>query len=352
MLRLLDKIIFILSIITLTGLLGAYAARYIDPNFLVIPSLSGLAYPYLLVGNILLLLYWTARWKRMALVVLAVIGAGIPFFTSYYGTHSPKQETPSYDLSVLSYNVRFFDKYGWSKDKHTYNKLIDYLNRSRSDLICLQEFPTGNSGIQPETIVKQLSAYRYCCLQKDLAIFSRFPITEKGEISFGKSATGSAIYCDIRKASHTFRIYNIHLESYRLGRKERKFVQEITAGTTDNLSTGVKNILSRLIAANKIRARQALRVQQHLTASSYPAILCGDFNDTPLSYTYHTIGKQLTDSFLEKGHGLGNTYIGEFPSFRIDYIFHSADFITISYTRHNINLSDHYPISCKLKIRS
>ena len=49
-------------------------------------------------------------------------------------------------------------------------------------------------------------------------------------------------------------------------------------------------------------------------------ILCGDFNDTPLSYTYRQLSRKLTDSFIEKGRGIGNTYIGEFPSFRICYI--------------------------------
>ena len=64
MIRLLDKIVFLFSVITLCGLLGAYTARYVNPDIFVIPSLLGLAYPYLLVANILLLFYWTARWKK------------------------------------------------------------------------------------------------------------------------------------------------------------------------------------------------------------------------------------------------------------------------------------------------
>ena len=62
--KLLDKIVFIGSLIAIVGLLGSYTARYIDPNTFVIPSLLGLAYPYLLLSNLLLLLYWIARWKK------------------------------------------------------------------------------------------------------------------------------------------------------------------------------------------------------------------------------------------------------------------------------------------------
>lgn len=348
--KLLDKIVFIVSIVTLSGLLGAYTARYVNPDFFVIPSLLGLAYPYLLVANILLLFYWTARWKKTGIVTLLILCAGIPFFTSYYGISRSDASSVSSDISVLSYNVRFFDKFGWSKSKQTYHKLLDYLNRFKGDFSCLQEFPANNNTFPPQEIVKSLSTYPYRSLHKDMAIFSRLPILHTGQITFDKNQTGSAHYCDVLKGKDTIRIYNIHLESYRLGNKERKFVKEITNGATHDFSQGVKNILSHIVRANKARARQALLLKGHIAQSPYKVILCGDFNDTPLSYTYNTIRSQLTDSFLQKGHGLGNTYIGEFPSFRIDYIFHSPGFITTDYTRHSISLSDHYPISCKLKI--
>ena len=78
-------------------------------------------------------------------------------------------------------------------------------------------------------------------------------------------------------------------------------------------------------------------------------ILCGDFNDTPLSYTYRQLSRKLTDSFIEKGRGIGNTYIGEFPSFRIDYVLHSPTLYTVGYTREDITLSDHYPIKVKIR---
>ena len=72
-------------------------------------------------------------------------------------------------------------------------------------------------------------------------------------------------------------------------------------------------------------------------------------NDTPASYTYQTMTTNLTDAFVEAGKGWGKTYIGIFPSYRIDYILHSSKFEAFEYVTHQEKLSDHYAISCKLK---
>jgi len=83
--------------------------------------------------------------------------------------------------------------------------------------------------------------------------------------------------------------------------------------------------------------------------SKYPVIVCGDFNDTPVSYTYRKMKSGLKDAFVNIGAGTGNTYLGSFPSFRIDYIFHSQQFKTIDFERIEARLSDHYPIICHLE---
>ena len=60
MLKILDKIVYIVSLIAAFGLIGAYLSPIINPNTFVFFSLLGLAYPYLLIGNFILLLYWIA----------------------------------------------------------------------------------------------------------------------------------------------------------------------------------------------------------------------------------------------------------------------------------------------------
>lgn len=352
MLKILDKVVLVISICTMAGLLGAYTSSYIDPNSFILPSLLGLAYPYLLIANLLLLLYWITRWKKTAWFVLAVILLGIPTFMTYYGTASIQEDQKEHDLSLLSYNVRYFDIYNWSKQKDTRQKLFDYLNRFEGDIICLQEFSLNSSTLKNREIIRRLSTYPYHYLYKDMGIFSRIPIIRQGTISFDKKYTSSCIYIDIPLATDTVRIYSVHLESYRFEKEERQFMKEMAEGLkSDDIKGGIRSIVKRIVNANKNRAKQAEQINMHIQSSPYPVVLCGDFNDTPLSYTYKTIKGELSDCFIEKGRGLGNTYIGEFPSFRIDYIFHTPDLETVSYKREEITLSDHYPVTGKLRIK-
>ncbi len=202
-----------------------------------------------------------------------------------------------------------------------------------------------------DVLIKKLHTYAENYIMNGTAVFSRCPIVNKGMLPFDASYSSSCIYFDIVKGADTVRIYNVHMESYQLDEEDRRFVKEITKGNADNITENVKDIGSRMIKANKRRAKQALQISVHLQSSPYKVILCGDFNDTPLSYTYHMLKRGLKDSFIEAGRGLGNTYIGEFPSFRIDYVLHSPSFRTVGYARDQVVWSDHYPVAAKLVVK-
>jgi endonuclease/exonuclease/phosphatase family metal-dependent hydrolase len=96
------------------------------------------------------------------------------------------------------------------------------------------------------------------------------------------------------------------------------------------------------------RAEQATALRKSINKSPYPVIVCGDFNDTPVSYTYHTVKGDLKDSFIESGKGTANTYNGKLPSFRIDYILYSPVFTSYNFAVSSLNHSDHFPVSCDL----
>ena len=91
---------------------------------------------------------------------------------------------------------------------------------------------------------------------------------------------------------------------------------------------------------------------EHIKKSKYPVIVCGDFNDTPSSYTYHQIMSRnmLKDAFTESGKGLAQTYNGVFPSFKIDYILYSKQFKSYNFKISKNNLSDHLPVSCYIEL--
>lgn len=353
MLRLIDRIVWVFGLCAMIGLIGAYLSSYVNPSFCILPSLFGLAYPYLLVLNLLLLLYWGVRLKRMALMELLVILAGVPSFMTYYGTGEVHDKELAADLSLLSYNVRYFDIYKWSASSDTEKRLYAYLNDYNGDVICLQETMLKYSLEEERKLARHLSSYPYRFVRGDMAIFSRLPIVEKGEIPFPEKDTGAALYCDLTVKGRKVRVYNIHLESYRFGKKDRAFVKDITTGSSSvSFSDGTRSIVARVVAANRDRARQTEIISRHVHAAACPVVVCGDFNDTPLSYTYRKMKSDLKDAFIECGRGLGNTYIGEFPSFRIDYILHSTGLNCLAYRRERVMLSDHYPICARFCIEN
>ena len=253
--------------------------------------------------------------------------------------------------AILSYNVRYFDFYNWSEDKNARKKLLDYLNGYKGDVICLQEFSMKFGSADEKALANRLNTYPYRYISDNMGIFSRLPIVGQGRLAFPKDDSGSCLYCDLAVGNDTVRVYNVHLESYRFSTKDRAFVQGIGKGIKDGeLSDGARGLAARFAVATRNRAKQAEQISRHLCRSPYFVILCGDFNDTPLSYTYRKMKTGLRDAFIECGRGVGNTYIGEFPSFRIDYILHSPELSAVSYFRDTVALSDHYPVRCRFRM--
>ena len=96
---------------------------------------------------------------------------------------------------------------------------------------------------------------------------------------------------------------------------------------------------------------EAQAIKEHIQNSPYPIILCGDFNDTPLSYAYYTISKNLKDAFKESGKGIGQSFV-KIPALRIDYILHNERFNSYNYIKYKKKLSDHYALSCEVEINN
>jgi endonuclease/exonuclease/phosphatase family metal-dependent hydrolase len=119
----------------------------------------------------------------------------------------------------------------------------------------------------------------------------------------------------------------------------------------ETLKKGIKGIVERMKSSYKNRAEEARAIKEHMQSSPYPIILCGDFNDTPLSYAYNTISENLKDAFKESGKGIGQSFV-KIPALRIDYILHNESFSSYNYKRHKQKLSDHYAVSCEVDINN
>ena len=141
----------------------------------------------------------------------------------------------------------------------------------------------------------------------------------------------------------TLRIFNTHLASNKFGYDTYSFIDTARSISVKNIM-GIRNIYKKISRGFIQRASQVEIIAAYIRTSPYRVVLCGDFNDTPVSYTYHKIKGKLSDSFEEAGRGYGVTYAGKFPKIRIDFVLHSAQIHTLSHTIHKLEYSDHYPI--------
>ena len=181
-----------------------------------------------------------------------------------------------------------------------------------------------------------------------MATFSKFPIISKGEIPFDNDPNNFCIYSDLVKGEDTIRVFNAHIGSIRLQDDDYRFFDESIGDDQYRNNEVGQRILMRLKVAYEKRAIQAEKVANALQDSPYPVVLCGDLNDTPVSYCYRQFNSILKDAFVQSGNGIGKTYIGVVPSNRIDYIFYSDDFKSAHFETHALDCSYHRPITCEL----
>jgi endonuclease/exonuclease/phosphatase family metal-dependent hydrolase len=186
-----------------------------------------------------------------------------------------------------------------------------------------------------------------------LITFSRYPILNTGTLRDNRDKAFT-VYIDILvNETDTMRVYNVHLESVYFHRKDYDFVKDITTpGHVDqDIKQGSFSILKKLKEAYQKRVGQATPLTEHMTLCPYPFILCGDFNVTPTSFSYHKIRKGLKDAFCECGRGFSSTFSSTLPiPLRIDYILTDRSFSCCSYSTGKISISDHYPVSARILI--
>lgn len=259
-------------------------------------------------------------------------------------------------IKILSYNVQNFDEQKKSNTAiATKSEIINFFREQDADIVCIQEYhSTSNRLYEPlKEIRDTLRANTYYYESyfnpkynqlSGLVTFSKYGAINKGKLKFTGSRT-FGIYTDVIIETDTVRIFNIHLASIKLVPEDLDFVVNPEAENSEELKSHSSEIYHKLVQAYILREKQLTYLIDVIDSTKYDIILCGDFNDTPSSWVYYQLENYLTDTFVKKGNGFSRTYAGPLPMLRIDYILTTESFRTKNFTRHNLMLSDHYPIS-------
>lgn len=349
-LTLLGVILRILAAAVSAALALSFLSAYVNPADNSLLLYFGLFFIPLLILDIIFTLILAKLRSRLLWLNIAALVPAFHYFGSFIRIPIADQEcTADETVNLLSFNVGTFRL---SQDGTPYGRCIDslaeYIEKHDFDIVCLQEVSFRN----PEEIkpVTERFGYSHSHYRKIYSgcfgnlILSKHEITGSGVIKFARSGNLS-IYADVIIGPDTVRIYNNHLQSYNIS--FTSMIKNIT--DAEKLTSEIAGLKDKLSNSGVMRSAQVDTILHSIERCSMPAIICGDFNDTPVSYTYQRLSRERKDSFKEAGKGFGATYSQLWPLLRIDYILVPDMYMPVEHRTDRILISDHYPVRCRFR---
>lgn len=366
------RLFVISNIVAVTLFLLACANSFLHPGRWWFISLLGLFFPLLLLLVLAFLIFGLffpscRRWSLVSLIALVLGWSNIHSFCAFHPSQHFQSQKPLHSLRLLTWNLRSFDEFITKKRGASGHrlKMMDFIEQQDADVVCLQEFYNARKGQDTNLVyIRDRLHYPYCYFSRDysrldgmyeggVALFSKYPFTDSLIMHYsqpdGIRATESLIAADIRVGNDTIRIFTTHLQSVLFRTKDFHDI-EIIKNVEDSILEASRSIVKKLRVAFRQRGDQAQQVRAQLDKSPYPAIICGDFNDVPNSYTYSTIRGSWNDAFISKGFGIGRTYVHISPTLRIDYILADPRLPVLQCRKFNTPYSDHNPVIADLQL--
>lgn len=308
-------------------------------------SVVGLTMPLFIVCNLAFLIFWLIFHKRGAIIPVAgFIICYMPI--RIYSPLNINGETPKDAIKVMSYNVNNYNVPDMKADST--NAIFRYIHDSNADIVCIQEgsmsepLVAATHDVYPhrDSVMKTASG-------TSLVLLSKYPIIKTEKIEYPSATNASAAFTVVI-GSDTVIVINNHFESTGLSMEEREEFKNIVKGNAanDTIKEESRRLIAKLGESNSKRAPQAEAVAGYIRDNAAKSIiLCGDFNDNPISYTRHILAKELTDCYVSTANGPGISYHHNAIFVRIDNIMCSSHWQPHNFkVDKSIDASDHYPI--------
>ena len=355
-------LVLFLSLLAFIGLISMALSvinPYLDPKQFIWTSFFGLAFWEIFIFNLLvftaLLLFWS---RKIWIAVLALLVA-IPGLMKSCSFGS--QEKEDNFIRVMSYNVHRFIHIDGQTEKEEFGyQVINKVLEQNPDILCCQEFDAYEKGVPRVIAIErfaQSAGFQYVYYNKKRnyggnVIFSKFPLEQIPEdTELGKGITSGIMVLVDAGNKGRFYVANMHLVSYQITDGEINLLTNST-GLRNQLDTLRVSLARKLKYAFERRSEEVTMLLENMPQFDGPIIVCGDFNDTPMSFTYNQMRKAgFVDSFTKVGCGIKPTYAGKLPLIRIDYIWGNNQVRPLDFKRIRFKASDHYPIMLDFKMQ-
>ncbi len=346
-----DLLLVVITMLCSITLLLTLLSPYIEPSSWWIFPILALVAPAIYILNAVITLYWIIRWRwivALPTLILLLIGASkVSLFVKMESGKDYGLESYKGMIKVMSYNVKLFIN---TDDDWATDDIMQYIETQSPNVICLQEYNTSAAKLK-EHINTTLKGYNRV-IDNGLALFSRYPIIQS-EVIFNADDDDlmHGMWVDILVGKDSIRVFNNHLYSTSIKMQDDEYLTSSQIVNDTLRRERLHDIVTRFHGGAIERAKQVNRISTLIAESPYPTIVCGDFNDTPLSYTYRVMSRGLQDAFRECGKGYSHTYRGFYNTLRIDYILVSSALKPRSYlSDEECLISDHLPITAHIEI--
>ena len=341
------------SLIVISFYLLSYVSSHFAPGVFMFVSVLGLFFwpLFILFLFAAIVMAFRKEWKLLIVFGICFVFSLPDLFSFFNFNAGLDKNSAGLGMIVMSHNTHLMGYYDGADAKKNRDAVLTEIQNVKPDILCLQECYWNTNGgdflseQSRNEILKGYSVHeRTTHVLSDggrfgLVIFSNYPIINQGQVPFENEVNNFCIYADVLVGNDTIRIYNAHLQSFRLKKKSLELFDE--KFDMNEIQNESRPLLVQLYRSSLKRSKQVDVLAAHIESCRFKVILAGDFNDTPISYTYTRLMNTMVDSFKEGGTGIGSTYKGPLFGLRIDYIMHSKGLSALSYKTSAAGFSDH-----------